>query len=55
MIGALYDYIIFIITMGVKLLPPPVISGSFVGHVPLCTKFSFMKIFIGQVKPRGGE
>ena len=35
-------------------ITPPVVSGRFVGHVPLCTKFSFMKNFVGQVKPREG-
>ena len=41
--------------MGVKLLPPPAVSGSFLGHVPQCTKFPFIKNILEKVKPRGGS
>ena len=33
----------------------PVVSGSFLGRVPQCTKFHFKKSFLGQVKPQGGK
>ena len=33
----------------------PVVSGRFVGHVPQCIKFTFAKIFVGQVKLRGSK
>ena len=39
------------LTVGVKLLPA--ISASFLAHVPQCTKFLFVKIFLWQVKPGG--
>ena len=34
---------------------PPVVSRRFVTHVHKTTTFSFVKFFVGQIKPREGE
>ena len=34
-------------------ITPPVVSGSVLGHVHLCMKFHFMKIFLDRLN-RGG-
>ena len=41
-------------TVGVKLLPPPVVSGRFVGHVSRCTKFYFHENFSWTRQTAGG-